>query len=583
MLLYGRKRVAKECEECEIGLGGTREEIFKLRYAINKDETWDEASVRVGNVVSMAEVDEVRKEWASRFTEIIKNMYFIPGGRILRNAGRKKGMLINCYILGVDDNRESIGQLWNDFFVVSGTGGGVGTNWSDVRPIGDSVMGAGGVSSGVLSFMKVKDSVAEVVKIGGSRRAAGLDLLGCRHPEIFSFIEAKVKEGELANSNISVGVTHDFIRAIKKNKEWDLRFGNKNYKTIKARKLWDFIIHNAWTCGDPGLVNLDNMVNLNPTYYFETVEAPNPCGEVPAPRNGCCDLGSINLSELYNVVTNSVNWTRLKETIFTAVRFLDNVLDITYYPLKKIEVVSISTRRIGMGVMGLHYLLLKMGIKNYGSDESLEFMDELFNKIRDYAYLASIELAQEKGTFEKFDMDKYMEGAFVKTLPRRVTSKLKKYGIRNGAILSMPPTGTTALVAGVSQGLEAIFSPVYKRKFNVEDKHGKSKVKEVLEVGNLCREFVREGKDTSHFIGAYQISPWEHMEVQTTCQKYVDNSISKTINMRKDFPKEELSELLLEHLPEIKGTTLYREGSKGMEILVPVDHSKMRGEEILKI
>jgi ribonucleoside-diphosphate reductase alpha chain len=573
----------KNCEECDIGLGGTQEEIFKLRYAFDETETWKGLSERVGGVISLAEPEEVRGEWAARFIETINNMYFIPAGRIIKNAGRKKGMLINCYVLGVDDNRESIGLLWNEFFVLSGTGGGVGTNWSNVRPIGDAVKGAGGVSSGVMSFVKVKNVVAGTVKIGGQRRAAGLDLLRCDHPEIFDFIKAKVKEGELENSNISVGITNEFIDAVKKNKDWHLRFGNKIYKTVKAKKLWDFIISNAWKCGDPGLVNLDNMTGSNPTYYCETIEAPNPCGEVPLSRYTCCDLGSINLSEHYNPVTNNVNWTRLNDTICTAVRFLDNVLDVTCYPLKQIEMASLSTRKIGLGVMGLHYLLLKMGIKDYGSDESLEFMDELFNKIRDYAYLASIDLAKEKGAFEKFDMQKYLKGTFVKTLPRRVTSKLKEYGIRNGAVLSMPPTGTTSLVAGVSQGLESIFAPVYKRKFNAGEKDGKTKMREILVVDNLFRQFVSEGKDTSHFIGAYQISPWEHMEVQTTCQKYVDNSISKTINMRRDFPKKDLSKLLLEHLPEIKGTTLYREGCKGTEILVPVDHTKMTKEEILNI
>lgn len=571
------------CEECEIGLGGNREEIFKLRYAFDENESWKRLSERVSSVIGVAEREEERNKWTPRFMEIINNMYFIPAGRIMKNAGRKKGMLINCYVLGVDDNRESIGLLWNEFFVLSGTGGGVGTNWSNVRPLGDAVRGAGGVSSGVLSFMKVKNTVAGTVKIGGQRRAAGLDLLRCDHPEIFDFIKAKVREGELENSNISVGITGEFVDAVKKNREWDLRFGNKVYKTVKARKLWDFIIHHAWRCGDPGLVNLDNLVGANPTYYCETIEAPNPCGEVPLSRYTCCDLGSVNLSEHYNATTNSVNWTRLNDTICVAVRFLDNVLDVTCYPLKKIEMASLSTRKIGLGVMGLHYLLLKMGIKDYGSDESLEFMDELFNKIRDYAYLASIDLAREKGAFEKFDMNKYLDGIFVKTLPRRVIAKLRKYGIRNGTVLSMPPTGTTSLVAGVSQGLEPIFSPVYKRRFNVGDEKGKTKMKEILGVDNLFREFVREGKDVSHFVGAYQISPHKHMEVQTTCQKYVDNSISKTINMRKDFPKKELSELLLEYLPEIKGTTLYREGCKGTEILTPVDHTKMTKEEILNI
>jgi ribonucleoside-diphosphate reductase alpha chain len=343
------------------------------------------------------------------------------------------------------------------------------------------------------------------------------------------------------------------------------------------------MINNAWKCADPGFVNLDYMRRMNPTYYYEDIEAPNPCAELPLPRNGCCDLGSINLSNMYNPITNSVHWTRLKDTIYTAVRFLDNVLDVTYYPLDEIELVAKASRRIGLGIMGLHYLLLKMGIKRYGSDESLEFMDDLFNKFRDYAYLASIELAGERGAFQNFDMQKYLEGEFAQGLPRRVLSKLKQHGIRNGAVVSMPPTGTTSLIAGVSSGIEPIFSPVHKRKYNVGIKDDKPVMKERLEVDRLFLQYIKEDKDTSHFVGAYDITPEEHMMVQATCQKYVDNSISKTINMRKDYPKEKLSELLLEHLPHIKGTTLYREGCKGMEIYTPVDHTKLSKEEIINI
>ena len=226
------------------------------------------------------------------------------------------------------------------------------------------------------------------------------------------------------------------------------------------------MLKHAWECGDTGFIHSDNILNMNPTYYCEDVVAVNPCSEQNLPRWGSCCLGSINLSNMYNSQTNNVHWTRLKDTISIAVRFLDDVLDTTYYPLREIELTSAASRRIGLGIMGLHYLMLKMGIKRYGSDESLEFMDDLFNKFRDYAYLASIELAKEKGVFEKFDKQRYMEGIFAKSLPRRVTSKLKKYGIRNATVLTIPPTGTTSLIAGVSSGIEPIFAPIHKRKFN---------------------------------------------------------------------------------------------------------------------
>jgi ribonucleoside-diphosphate reductase alpha chain len=577
------ENLTARCEECEAPLLGSREEIFNLRYAMTDSETWPEACDRTAKAVAAAENGGGSDEVAASFSEVMRNFYFIPGGRIVRNAGRKKGMMINCFVLPVDDNIESIGTLYKEALIVSATGGGVGVNFSNLRPDGEAIIGKGGFSSGAVSFIEALDAIAETVESGGQRRAAFIGILRCNHPEIYKFIQAKVEEHKLGHFNISVGLTNEFLKAVKKNKPWELKFGNKVYDTVQARDLWDMLIHNAYTCGDPGMVNLDNLVNLNPLWYCEEILSTNPCGEIPLPGYGSCDLGSINLSEMYDPLTNGVNWNRLEEVVNIAVRLLDDVLDVTYYPLKDIELVTTASRRIGLGVMGLHYLLLKMGIERYGSDESLKFMDELFFKMRDFAYLASIKLAEEKGPFQKFDMTKYLEGAFAKTLPRRVTRELKKHGIRNGALLSMPPTGTTSIVAGVSPSLEPIFSPIFKRKFNVRKENGAKDMKEAVEVDPLFLEFTEQGRDTSHFVGAYEIGPELHMEVQTTIQKYVDNSISKTINMRKDYPQENLSELLLEHAPEIKGTTLYREGCKGLEILTVVDHTNLTREDILKM
>jgi len=572
-----------ECEECRTDLGGSRDEIFKLRYAFSPEEDWKTACDRVSRVIGSAENGGLREEWIPKFKEILENFYFIPGGRIIRNSGRQRGMLLNCFALDVEDNRESIGLLFNEGFVVSGSGGGIGINWSKLRPIGDMIHTAGGVSSGAISFMEALDGIGNTVESGGQRRAAFIAVLNATHPEVFDFLKAKVIENRLTHFNISVGITNEFLKAVKRNKNWDLTFGTKVYNTVPARELWDMIVENAWKCADPGILNITNLQKYNNLWWCEDLQTTNPCGEIPLPPYGSCCLGSINLSEMYDPITNGVNWSKFKEVVTISVRFLDNVLDVTDYPIKKIELSSRATRRIGLGVMGLHYLLLKMGIKNYGSDESLEFMDELFNKMRDYAYLASVKLAEEKSSFEKLDLNNYLDGEFVKELPRRILTKIKKHGIRNATILTMPPTGTTSMVAGVSSGLEPIFSPVYKRKFRTPGESGKGRYKENLEVDPLFRQFVEDGIDTSHFIGAYEIDPFEHMQVQATCQKYVCNSISKTINMAENYPVSKLNELLLEYGPMIKGTTLYRQGCKGTEILTPVDHTKMTREEILKI
>jgi ribonucleoside-diphosphate reductase alpha chain len=577
----------EHCEECSDisthlsehrDLKGLRDNIFKLRYAANDRELWSQCSERVAAAISSIEPNGKRQKWFNDFFTVLRDFHFIPGGRILRNAGKNKGMLLNCFGLGVEDNIDSIGQLIKDALVISKYGGGIGFECSQLRPEGAPLVSQGNnsFSSGVISFVDVVDYALNTIKGGGDRRAAGLTFMGVWHPEIYNFIGSKVKEGKLANFNISVGITNDFIQAVKKDKDWDLTFTNKVYKTVKARDLWNHIIQNAWKCGDPGLLNLDNIYAYNPLYYCETSLTPNPCGELLFPPYNACDLGCINLVKIYDK-EKGVVWKLLKRIVYIAVRFLDNVLDVTHYPMEQIERNARSTRRIGLGVMGLHYLMLRMGINDYGSKDSIEFMEELLSRIRNYAYEASIELAKEKGAFEKFEAGAYLDGAFCKTLPRRIRKDIELHGLRNATLLSMPPTGTTSLVAGVSQGIEPIFNPIYKRKY-----YEASKKKQVVEMDALFKEFVLNGQDTKHFIGAYDISPEKHMEVQVTAQQYVDNSISKTINLKKDFPAEKLSKILLDHIQEVKGVTIYREGSKGEEILIPCDY-KLSKDKLRKL
>ncbi len=576
------------CEECDdLGcsisdkkeLSGLREAIFKLRYAFNDHETWEECSLRVAKSISSIESNGKRSNIESEFHAMLVKQHFIPGGRILRNAGKNKGMLLNCFGLGVEDNIDSIGQLIKDALVISKYGGGIGFECSSLRPEGDILQSQGNnsFSSGVISFVDVVDYALNTIKGGGDRRAAGLTFMGVWHPEIYKFIGSKVKEGKLSNFNISVGITNAFIQAVKKNKDWDLTFNNKVYKTVKARELWDHLIQNAWKCGDPGLLNLDNIYDFNPLYYCETYLTPNPCSEILFPPYNACDLGCVNLVSIYDHTKKDINWKLLKEIVYIAVRFLDNVLDITHYPLRIIETNARSTRRIGLGVMGLHYLMLQMGINDYGSKDSIEFMEGLLTKFRNYAYEASIELSKERGPFEKFEAGPYLDGSFARTLPRRIRKDIELHGLRNGTLLSMPPTGTTSLVAGVSQGIEPIFHPIYKRKY-----YEGGRKKQVTEMDTLFKQFIMNGDDVRHFVGAYDIPPEKHMEVQVTAQQYVDNSISKTINIKKDFPVDKLSKILLDHIQEVKGVTVYREGSKGEEILTPCDY-KLPKEKLRKL
>ena len=467
--------------------------------------------------------------------------------------------------------------------IVSSFGGGFGINVSSIRPRDDKIFGKGGRASGPVSFLHGVNENLKTIESGGQRRAAALAVMNCDHPDIFLFLDAKLKEGSLDHFNISVGITEEFVKAVRKDKDWDLKFGNKVYSTIKAKALWRELIKNAYSCGDPGILNLSNIQGMSNTQYFENIECTNPCGEIAMSPYSLCDLGSINLNNMYNSQTGGVRWKHLKSVINTAIRMLDNVLDVTFYPLKPIEENSTASRRIGLGTMGLHHLLLKMGLK-YGSDDSLEFIDELYSKIRDLSYLASSELAKEKGSFKRLDIDKYMETPFIKSLPRRVQKSICVNGIRNCTCLTVPPTGTTSIVAGTSSGIEPVIAPVYKRVYNSMDKlSDKTKTEEKLFVDPVFAKTLESDGDLSHFTTAHDIDPEQQLDILITIQKYIDSSISKTINIPNDYPESKLEKILLDSVSSLKGVTVYRSGSKGKEILIPVDHKKMKKEDILAI
>lgn len=576
------------CEECaDLGcdisdkrdLSGLRDAIFKLRYAAHDREIWVGSASRVADAVCAVEPPEKRNHFRGVYYNMIAGFLFVPGGRILRNAGKNKGMLLNCFGLAWEDNIQSIMTLIKEAVEISKYGGGVGFDASPLRPAGAPLVSQGNnaFSSGMLSFVNYANEGLGLIMGGGDRRGAGITFAASHHPEIFEFINYKKTDDIWQNFNISIKLTNDFINAVKKDKDWNLQFNNKIYRTVKAREIWDAAVKHAWKKGDPGFINFDNLEANNPLYYCEKIATVNPCGEIPLPAYGACCLGSVNLSQMYDEKRNDVNWKLLKEVVYAGVRFLDNVLDVTEYPLPQIDLVARSTRRVGLGIMGLHYLMLKIGINDYGSKDSIEFMEGLLTKFRNYAYEASIELAKERGAFEKFEAGAHVDGAFCRTLPRRIRKDIVLHGLRNGTLLSLPPTGTTSLVAGVSQGMQAIFHPIYKRKYNEGGKK-----KQVTEMDPLFREYVLKGKDVSHFIGSYEIPPEKHMEMQSTAQQYIDNSISLTVPVKKDYPVDKLNKLLLDHMHEVKGVTIYREESKGEEILVPCDY-KLPKDKLKKI
>lgn len=606
-----------------MGLNGLSQEIVTDKYTAPGEKVWGEVARRVSHNIALAEGGEYEK-WSKYFFDIINGMDFIPGGRILFGAGRANQSLLNCFALQFEDNVESLGRGLRDVYLISCQGGGIGMNYSKIRPKGDPIQNINFSAPGVVSEIRKINVIGEEVKGGKNRRTALLAVLNIDHPDILDFLHAKLDLSQLNNFNISIGITNDFLKAVQKNKEWYFRFNNKNYnvynvdrvpqggdkETIQvvalnkedaigratygsknystdkfmnarrikymAKSLWNRIMENAWRCGDPGLFNLD-MVNKHTTVsYFERLDQPNPCGEIPLPHGGSCCLGSINLNNMYNPRTNDVNWSKLSRTIKTAVRFLDDVLSINNYPISFTKEVSSRSRRIGLGVMGLHYLLIKKKYK-YGSEACQEFLERLFTKIRNEAYIASIELAEEKGVFPAFDAEAYIQEEYIKLLPSRIIRRINNVGIRNATLLTIPPTGTTSMVVGVSSGIEPIFAPVYKRSYR--DPEDPSVWKSSIVVDRLFKELYESGQDVSHIVGAHQVTPEEHLQVQATVQQFLDSSISKTINVPEDINVKHLSDIIFEFIHSLKGITIYRTNSRGEEPLKPI---KIKDENHLR-
>jgi ribonucleoside-diphosphate reductase alpha chain len=327
-----------------------------------------------------------------------------------------------------------------------------------------------------------------------------------------------------------------------------------------AKDLWERICLNAVKSGEPGFLFEDNIRKNFATSYFEEYSSPNPCGESLIPTDGNCNLGSINLLRMFSEETHDVDWSLLAKTIGIAVRMMDDVLTMNVYPTPETKVAAERSRRIGLGVMGLHHLLIKLGLR-YGSNESLEFIERLFATIRNEAFMASVDIAKEKGSYSEYDYDKYIANYYISHLPTRILKAIKQHGIRNAVILSIAPTGSLSMVAGTSSGIEPIFAPMYNRKYRI----GNVLAEEIV-VDKMFSNAVETGS-WDHIVGAYDVTPQEHMAVQAAVQDYVDQAIAKTINVPKDFSHEELMELILNYSDRLKGLTIYREGSRENEPL----------------
>jgi len=560
-------------------------EVAKSRYFMEETEDWEACTQRVASVISSTDVSN-REQIRDDFQSMIYNMDFLPGGRILRNSGRPRGSLFNCYHLPIGDSIEEIGQLYKDALTLWSEGGGVGVNFSPLRPRNDLIHGKGGVSSGLVSFMKGADYISRLIESGGSRRAAAIGHIEVSHPEVLDFIDAKllipdigkwlrddtpevvkqyvkdeVDVGALRHFNISVVVNNEFLETVETDGDWTFKFKQKSYGTVKARGIFDKIVTNMVQCGEPGLINWTNFAKNN-SYYFAPVLGTNPCGETTLAPNEACDLGSLVLP---NFITGTVNtnWKKLDNIIKLAVRFLDNVIDVNKYVLKEIDINVHNTRRIGIGVIGLAEYLFAKGVK-YGSERAVIEVERLMRFIRDSAYQASVELAIEKGAFPKFEPSQFGKASFIRKLPASLRSDIKKYGTRNCSMMALAPTGTISLLTGFQSGIEPLFAKAYLRSDRVSKR---------MYVHPKYEELIKtEEEIPDWFVDAYNLEPKDHFEMQVACQKFCDASVSKTINLPEDATKEELSSLLLEYMYDLKGVTVYRDGSRPGQILSKVSH-----------
>lgn len=538
---------------------GFSEQIFKDRYSFTSEETWDGMCQRVARQMSIAEVPDKQSTYYNKFYEILSENLFVPGGRILYNSGRNNPQLLNCFVLTNKlDSKEGWGTIAKEMIITSMTGGGCGIDFSDVRPRGAIISGQKGECPGPVELMKLVDGCAKPVRAGGQRRVALMFSLDLDHPDIMEFLDAKLEQGMLTHANVSVRSknTKAFIKAVKDDSSWLLSWKGQYKKVIKAKELWDKIVKNAYNSAEPGFLNWELVQNESNIQYIEELVTTNPCGEIALSSYDCCCLGHLVLPRF--ISNSQLDYSELGNTIRTSIRFLDNVLTVNSYPLQAMKDKSHKLRRIGLGTTGLADCLATLGLR-YGSEEGNKFVDKLFRFISKQAYEASVMLAVEKGMFPACDPIKHLESDFMSRMPAKIKSLVAEHGIRNCALLTQAPTGTVSILSGnCSSGIEPMFAPAYERRFWKDDVRQTE-----LVLHPLFEQFMKEGKDVSHFVGAQDLDPTAHLEVQRIAQKHIDNAVSKTINLAHDYPMESMSALWLDYLADLKGVTFYRDNTRG--------------------
>ncbi len=543
------------------------EQIWDMKYRLKTaddepiDSCVEESWRRVAK--DLARVEAEPGIWEEKFYAALEDFKFLPAGRIAAGAGtQRKVTLFNCFVMGtVPDDMGGIFDMLKEAALTMQQGGGIGYDFSTIRPKGALVKGVAADASGPLSFMDVWDSMCRTIMSAGSRRGAMMATLRCDHPDIEDFIAAKSDPARLRMFNVSVLVTDPFMEAVKADGDWDLVFEGQIYKTLSARKLWDQIMQSTYEFAEPGVIFIDRINQANNLSYCETIAATNPCGEQPLPPYGACLLGSINLARLVEAPFERgahLSAAALQDLVATAVRMMDNVVDASNFPLEAQALEARNKRRIGLGVTGLADALLMLGLR-YGSEAAARQTEDWLHAIARAAYLASVQLAKEKGAFPLFEAGPYLASGAMQGMDEDVRAEIATHGIRNALLTSIAPTGTISLYAGnVSSGIEPVFAYAYTRK--VLQKDGSRSEEEVVDYAvQMWRDKFGDADLPDYFVNAQTLAPKDHVKMQAAAQKWVDSSISKTINCPEDISFEAFKEVYsAAYESGCKGCTTYR-------------------------
>ena len=533
---------------------------------------------------------------AERFYKTITNCYFMPNSPTLMNAGRELGQLAACFVLPVEDSLEGIFETVKNTALIHKSGGGTGFSFSRLRPKNSVVRSTMGVSSGPVSFMEVFNAATEAVKQGGTRRGANMGILRVDHPDILDFINCKSDNNRLNNFNISVAITDKFMEALKAGTDYDLVNPQNNQVSgkLSAKKVFDMIVDGAWRNGEPGIIFIDKMNADNPTPLVGEIESTNPCGEVPLLAYEACNLGSINLGRMVDETPegNKINWDRLADVTRTAIRFLDNVIEVNNYPLPRISEMVRNNRKIGLGVMGWADMLMKMGI-SYASEEGTKLGAQVMEFIDYESKCESIELSKERGRFNNFKGSVYDNQNFLTNKYKGrsagiisdeqwadLDAQIAKYGIRNATTTCIAPTGTISMIAGASGGVEPLFglvfsrlimdgtemleiNPIFKDYMIKNGFYSEELMQKIAKDGSIAHVDGIPEKVKHIFVTAHDVSPYWHVKMQAAFQLHTDNAVSKTVNFEENATRKDIEEAyLLAYENNLKGITVYRNNSR---------------------